>query len=234
MALCAAAVVLAVAAASAAASSPIEGVWSFNGGEVAIAPAAGGRFTGTVVKTTTFDECPHQAGETIWSDMTEQADGSFWGLHQWFYAGSGCMLNPTLGPTAWRVLSAGTGKVLRVCLSEPGLSQPTIAADGSHASSSFGCVDSALTPTTLEEVCVLSNKLRVRVKVRKDRPLKDIRVVVAGGHKRRVVRFKPRHKSFVAVVKLGKITAPTVRATVKLTTTAGKHFRQRHVYRRCG
>ncbi len=229
---------LAVAAASAAADSPIEGVWSFNGGEVAIAPQGGGTYTGTVVKTTTFDECAHQAGEKIWTGITQQPDGSFWGLHQWFFEGSGCEANPALGKTAWRVMPAGTSHFLRVCLSEPGRAQPTIAADGGEANDSFGCVDSALvsplpTDTTAVPACEPGTKLRVHVRVHRTRPLKDIEVVVAGGHKRRVVAFKPRRKSFIAVVGLGQITAPTVRATVKLTTLAGVRLRQRHVYHRC-
>lgn len=232
MALCVAVVVPAVAAASAAADGSIEGVWSFNGGEVAIQSASGGTFAGTVLKTTTFDECPHQAGEEIWSGITAQADGSYWGFHQWFYARSGCEPNPTLGPTAWRVMSAGTGHYLRVCLSEPGRPQPTIAADGEVEDASFGCVDSALV-SALPTECVLANKLRIRIRVRKDLPLRRIRIVIAGGGARRVYRIKPRPKSFIAVLNLGTMTAPTVRATVRSTTVDGVRLRKQRTYHRC-
>jgi hypothetical protein len=227
-------VVPAVAAASAAADNPLEGVWSFNGGEVAIVSQTDGTMAGTVVKTTTFDECPHRAGERIWSGITQQPDGSYWGLHQWFFLGSGCIPNPKLGDTAWRVMTAGTGRFLRVCLSEPGKAQPTIAADGTPTGASFGCLDSALSTRTVADVCVLGNTIRVPVRVRRDNPLAKISIVLAGGHIKRIARFRPHKKSFTAVVKVGKITAPTVRATTKLTTVSGKHLRQQRVYRRCG
>ncbi len=244
---------LAVAAASAAASSSIEGVWSFNGGSVAIQPEAGGKFTGTVLKTTQFAECPHQVGEQMWSDITERPDGSYWGLHQWFYAESGCKLNPNLGPTAWRVLPAGTSHFLRVCLTEPGEDavQPTIAPTGVSSGEPFTCVDSSLIGPLPENkpseffdsgggagavdaaACLPANKIRIRIKAPKTNPLKEIHVALKGGGIRRVVRIKPRPKTFIAVIKLGRITAPTVRATVRLTTVLGAHLHHRHVYHRC-
>jgi hypothetical protein len=130
----------------AAGASNIEGVWSFNGGQIAVQPASGGTFTGTVVVATTFAECPHPVGELIWSGMTLQPDGSYQGLHQWFLAPPDCKRNPTLGPTAWRVLSEPNGSsYLRVCFSHPGTSQPTIAPDGTANGATFGCVNSSLT-----------------------------------------------------------------------------------------
>ncbi len=130
---------------SAAASSSIEEVWSFGGGAVAVQPLSNGTYQGTVVSPTTFATCLHPAGEVLWTDMSQQADGSFWGLHQWFH-GSKCEYVTQLGLTAWRVLEApGGAHFLRVCFSNPGNDlQPTIAVDGSHANTAYGCADSSL------------------------------------------------------------------------------------------
>lgn len=130
---------------SAQATSAIEGIWSFNGGQIAIQPAVGGTFLGTVVAETRFAECTHPVGQQIWTDMTLQPDGSYWGLHQWYFEKSGCTENPTRGPTAWRLLEEPNGsKYLRVCFSEPGQTQPTIAPDGVASDVSYGCFNSAL------------------------------------------------------------------------------------------
>ncbi|MFI5003841.1 MAG: hypothetical protein ACHQE6_02385 [Solirubrobacterales bacterium] len=131
--------------APAGATSEIEGVWSFNGGEVAVHAVGGGKLEGVVVTPTTFDECPHQAGEDMWTGMTLQTDGSYWGFHQWLFEKS-CVANPMLGPTAWRVLRTAAGsRSLEVCFSEPGKTQPTISPAGSGANDTYGCKTSAPT-----------------------------------------------------------------------------------------
>lgn len=234
-------VVLVVAAASAAADSPLEGVWSFNGGRVAIQSNGDGTLTGTVLSPTRFAECQHEVGERMWTDITPQPDGSYWGLHQWFYAESGCKRNPTLGASAWRVLSAGSGKLLQVCLSEPGEPQPQIPAEGRIAGSNCfnSALVSALPGATAGEflpgpqACVASNRLRLRIRNPRGNPLARLEVIVKGGGIRKVFRLKPRRKSFVAVLNLTPIVAPTVRATEKLTTVLGAHLSRRRVYRRC-
>jgi hypothetical protein len=139
--------------ANAGATSEIEGVWSFNGGEVAIHPVAGGQLEGVVVAPTTFAECTHTAGEHMWTGITSQADGSFWGSHRWLFEKS-CLLNPTPGPTAWRVLHNAAGqRELKVCFSEPGSGQqPTIAPSGATTNATYGCRISS--PTALLPVVV--------------------------------------------------------------------------------
>jgi len=139
------AMLLGVGVTSAGAASSIEGVWSFENGQIAIQPSSGGTFIGIVVVETKFAECIHPVGQEIWTGITPQLDGSYWGFHQWYVSPS-CALNPALGPTAWRVLEGkGGSHYLRVCLSEPGGSQPMIAADGSDSDVTYGCVNSALT-----------------------------------------------------------------------------------------
>src|SRR5580704_14113940 len=75
---------LTLGAGTATASSSLEEVWSFGGGAIAIQGLPNGAYQGTVVSPTTFAECPHPAGEVLWTEMRLQADGSFWGFHQWF------------------------------------------------------------------------------------------------------------------------------------------------------
>jgi len=141
----AAALALLLCAASAGASPSIVGVWEFEHGEIGIQAApAGNTFEGIVVQTATFAECSHEEGEHIWTDMTEQPDGSFWGYHQWLFEGT-CLKNKVLGPTAWRVEEEAGRKYLRVCFSSPGTSQPTIPASGSETGVTYKCIDSKLT-----------------------------------------------------------------------------------------
>jgi hypothetical protein len=147
------ALLLAVGVASASAASSIEGIWSFNGGQIGIQRLSNGTYEGTVVVATKFAQCTHEVGESIWTNITEQPDGSYWGLHQWFTAN--CTKNPELGPTAWRVITEPDGSYyLRVCLSNPGSkSQPEIAADGAPKEEpeyaayhvTYGCYSSMLT-----------------------------------------------------------------------------------------
>src|ERR1700729_1622188 len=138
-------VMMTAGVASATASSSIEGVWSFNGGQIAIQPEGGGRFEGIVVQPTTFATCTHPAGQEIWKEITLQPDGSYWGFHQWYKTES-CVENPVLGPTAWRVVANSNGtRYLRVCLSSPGTAQPTIPVGSSGLGASYGCGNSALT-----------------------------------------------------------------------------------------
>jgi hypothetical protein len=138
-------------AASAATPNSIEGVWSFSGGAVDIVPAPNGMLEGIVVgSTTTFGSCPHPQGETIWTEMQLQPDGSFTGLHQWYKgAGASCVKDPTLGHTAWRVLTNAAGEEsLKVCFNTPTTATPPmIAADGKEANVNYGCqVSTALAP----------------------------------------------------------------------------------------
>jgi hypothetical protein len=133
---------LGLGAGPAAAVSEIEGIWSFKGGQVAIHPGPSGVLTGTVVTPTTFSECTHQAGEDMWTNITPQPDGSYWGLHQWLFETS-CAPNPQLGPTAWRVQQKPGGlRDLLVCFSEPGGPQPTIAPGGVTGHVTRSCQES--------------------------------------------------------------------------------------------
>jgi hypothetical protein len=140
--------VLTAGVATAAATTRIEGVWSFNGGQIAIQPEGNGKFEGVVVAPTKFAACVHPTGQKIWKEITPLADGSFQGFHEWFKStesGEECTPNPTFGPTAWRVIEEpGGSRYLRVCLSRPGTEQPTIPAGSAGVGATYGCVSSAL------------------------------------------------------------------------------------------
>jgi hypothetical protein len=143
--------ILAFGGGTAAASNSIEGVWSFDEGAVEIAPLSNGTFQGTVVKETKFVDCSHPVEQVMWTDMQLQPEGYFSGLHQWYH-GANCEENPTLGHTAWRVLTGAHGEhTLKVCFNSPGDEVlPTIAASGAPFNSSeyaayhvtYSCVES--------------------------------------------------------------------------------------------
>jgi hypothetical protein len=164
MAVAATILLLTVGAATAMATSNIEGVWSFSGGQIAIQPeGTSGLFEGVVVSPTTFKTCVHPVGEPIWTKITPQTDGSYWGLHQWFKTtgeASECSYNPELGLTAWRVVEEAKGKYLLVCLSypanetQPHPPQPTIPVGSSGLNATYGCFKSELVaplPVTTKE-----------------------------------------------------------------------------------
>lgn len=236
-------------ASSASADAPIEGVWSFNGGRVAIKEQAGGNFVGTVVSPTKFAQCTHPVGEDMWTQLAPQGDGSYWGLHQWFFDSEECVRNPLLGPTAWRVLQKSGGRILRVCFSAPGSnSQPTIAADGTTANVTFECVDSARI-SALPEVtsaqlakyislpgsraCVDRRRLRIRLRDPKNDPLAKIAVGLRSGKVHRKARVTRGKGAAVATLNLRGLSKPTFTVTIRLTTVLGRHLSTKRKYRLC-
>jgi len=231
------------------AASPVEGVWSFNGGRIAVQANEEGTFTGTVVAPTTFSLCSHTVGEEIWTRMASQPDGSFWGLHQWFFESSECVRNPALGQSAWRVFQNAGGRYLRACFSEPGSGlQPTIAADGSVANATFGCVDSSLVAAVPDsdsaalgrgvrlpasKTCFAHKAIRVRILDPRNDPIKKLEVSYrAGGASHRASVKRGPHGA-VAIVPLGRIAAATLTVEVRLTTVLGHHWQGTRRYRRC-
>jgi hypothetical protein len=236
---------LAIGVTSAGASSPIEGVWSFNGGRIAVQSSSGGTFTGTVVAETKFAECAHPIGQQIWTRMTPQPDGSYWGFHQWYFETSSCALNPTLGPTAWRVLQATNGsRYLRVCLSNPGTTQPTIAANGTDTSATYGCVNSALsaplpasgTAGSKEHLSLPSAKQCLSVRLfkihlldPKNDPLKTVSVTI----KKRKFSTLRKGKYIIATVNLKGLPRGTFTLKIHATTVLGHSLSASRTYHTC-
>lgn len=229
-----------------AAGSAIEGVWSFRGGRVAIQSLPNGTFAGTVVAPTSFAQCPHPVGEQMWSGLRRQPDGSYQGLHQWYFEGS-CAPNPRLGLTAWRVLSAAGGsRFLRVCFSAPGSPQPTIAPDGTSANVSYGCVDSALvaplpgsSSATLAfarviglpraKKCFSRREFRIHLHNPADDPLKRVTVTLRGRH----VSVERSAGRIAAVINLRGLPKGTFKVRIAALTVLGHRLLGSRVYHTC-
>lgn len=234
---------------AARADTAIEGVWSFNGGKIAVQAGQPGAFIGTVVAPTKFSLCTHPVGEEIWTQMVQQPDGSYWGQHRWYFESSECVPNPALGQTAWRVLQNARGRYLRACFSEPGSGlQPTIAANGRVADATFGCVDSALLSAVPDvssaklaryvgfpaaKSCLKRRTLRIHIRDPKNDPIQRIVVRVSGGGISRKARIKRRKTGAVAIVNLRGFPASSVTVRIRLTTVLGQHVSGKRRYKQC-
>ena len=238
--------------ASASPTSPIEEVWSFNDGEVAIQAQAGGIFVGTIVAPTNFAQCTHPVGEQMWTGIRPQPDGSYWGLHQWYFETTECLRNPTLGLTAWRVLEAANGThYLLVCFSSPGGPQPTIAPNGAVANVTYGCRESArvapvpvqVAPTSSAGVrsftravtlpsaheCFSRRVFQIHLWDPKYDPLKEVVVTIRG----RRVAVARRGKVFAATINLKALPRGTFTVEVDATTVLGHHLSGNRTYHTC-
>jgi hypothetical protein len=248
LAIAATILLLTVGAATAAATSNIEGVWSFNGGQIAIQPEGNGKLEGVVVQPTKFATCTHPDGQKIWKEMTLQADGSYWGFHQWYKSDEAtetCVENPVLGPTAWRVLEEPNGsRTLRVCLSDPGTTQPTIPLGSPGLDDTYGCVTSAMTAPlassavgSFKEVvslpsvkkCVSARKFEIHIRDTKLDPFKSV-IVTLKGHKVKVVHSG---STYIATISLKGLPPGAFTVKIKATTVRGNHVSGSRTYHTC-
>lgn len=242
----------ATAGAGAESTSPIEGVWSFNGGEVAIdAQEGSGTFRGVVVAPTKFSQCFHPVGQAMWTEIRQQADGSYWGLHQWYFETAECLPNPEPGLTAWRVITATDGsKSLKVCFSEPGSkSQPKIAPDGTATDATYGCSVSARISELPEVVqteapnylllpgngrCLSRSKFKIRLRNPSSDPIIKADVRLRSGAVRRRAKLIKKANGIVAVLNLRGLTNPKFTVTVHANTALGASIQRKRTYRLCG
>jgi hypothetical protein len=244
---------LLLGAASAWGSSSIEGVWAFESGQIAI-EAQNGALVGTIVDETKFKECVHPVGQHIWTELTQQSDGSYWGLHQWYF--EGCEINTELGRAAFRALEGSDGsKYLLVCLSYPGASepQPTIAANGTSENASYGCIKSTLTarlPSApgsgsgsgsskkgeIERLslpsakkCLSARLFQIHLAEPKYDPFTTVAVTVKG-HKIKAVR----HGNYVvATINLKGFKKGKFTVSIHATTVLGHHLSSSRTYHTC-
>jgi hypothetical protein len=234
-------------AAVAGAAASIEGVWSFESGQIAITAQPDGTFAGTVVVETKFAECEHAVGERIWTDIVAQPDGSYWGHHQWLFE-STCAPNPELGPTAWRVEEQPDGsKYLRVCFSMPGSSQPQIAPNGAESGVTYGCDNSMLTAPlpvapgagALGEKerlslpaarrCLSGRRFEIHLAPPTYDPFKSVSVTI-GGH---TIATSRRGRHFVATIDLRGRRRGAFTVVVHATTVLGHRLSGRRTYHTC-
>jgi hypothetical protein len=248
LAIAATILLLTVGVATAAATSNIEGIWSFNGGQIAVESAGNGQFKGIVVQPTKFAACTHPDGQEIWKEITPQADGSYWGFHQWYKSDEetgACEENPIFGPTAWRVVSEPNGsRYLRVCLSDPGTAQPSIPSGSPGVGATYGCTDSALTaalansgvgsfkeavslPSTKE--CFSGRKFDIHIHDSKYDPFKSV-VVTLMGHKLKVAH---RADTYTATVNLAGLPPGAFTVKIKATTYRGSQLSGSRTYHTC-
>jgi hypothetical protein len=238
-------------AASASASAPtqaIEGVWSFNGGAVIVAPGASGRLVGTVTSPTTFGPCAHPVGQQMWSGLRATTDGMYIGWHLWYRgAGSNCQALSELGPTAFRVLAQGNGSfVLRVCFNHPGTKMPMIARDGSASNVNYGCRDSApvadvptsapsfaesftLPAATVGAPCVSLRDFPIHIREPKHDPF--VRLTVFLGH--RVFKMVRHGENITATIDLRGLPKSTYTVRIVARTAAGFIVRGSRTYHTC-
>jgi hypothetical protein len=234
--------------------NPIEGVWSFSGGAVAIEGLSDGSYQGIVVDPTSFAVCTHPAGQVMWTAMREQADGSFWGLHTWFKGGDKCEENPLRGQTAWRVLVGADGaRHLVVCFSTPGdNSQPKIDAAGKCTGGTFGpAIESSPLgglpgsgagpnggPVTFERVvlvpsnssCLKRKSLKIKLKNPKYDPLREVVVKVNGKKAKAIVGTEKLRKPII----LKDLPDGAFRVSVVATTVLNERLKGNRKYTTCG
>jgi hypothetical protein len=251
LSLFAAALLLLGAVSSAQADLPIEGVWSFNGGKVAVEANPDGSFRGVIVAPTKFSQCFHPVGEEVWTDIRQQPDGSFWGLHQWYFETSECVANPERGLTAFGVVTAGDGsRSLEVCFSEPGSkSQPKIPPSGSPSGATYGCSNSArISPLPSVQqadapkyillpgngLCLSRPRLKVRLRDPAGDPIVKAKVRLRSGKIRRRAKLVHKTNGIVATLNLRGLKKPKFTVSVDVTTALGHHLKRKRTYRLCG
>ncbi len=250
------AVLLGLAGSATATPNPIEGIWSFSGGAVAIQGLSDGSFQGTVVSPTTFASCPHPEGQVMWTNMQPQSDGSFWGLHQWYH-GAACEAVSVLGHTAWRVLTSAEGaRTLKVCFNNPGGDlQPTIAPNGAEANVTYGCTQSSpLAPLPRTEssgssgssstqvivfnqtvvlpstkACVKQSSLKIALKNPKYDPLKEVVIKINGKQAADVKGTKRLKKS----ITLKKLPSGSYKISIVATTVLKQRLTGSRSYKSC-
>jgi hypothetical protein len=232
----------------ASASVSIEGVWSFNSGQIAIKPeGAGGKFEGVVVSATKFGTCVHPVGQRIWTGITPRPDGSYWGFHQWYFETSACVENTQLGLTAWRVEEpSGGARQLRVCLSEPGKAQPTIPSGSPGIGASFGCVSSAriaALPTKSSggsggteklslpntKQCVSLRHFQIHLRDPAYDPFKEVVVSL----RKHTIAVKRHGRYIVASIDLRGFPVGVFTLHVRATTVLGHHLTASRTYHTC-
>jgi hypothetical protein len=179
----------------------------------------------------------------MWTGITLQPDGSYWGKHQWYYETAECVANPQLGLTAWRVFQSPDGAAyLLVCFSSPGGPQPTIAADGATANVSYGCVRSAeVAPVSGVESfaeavglpsaheCYSRRDFQIHFRQSKLDPFRQVVVKLA----RHTLTVKRHGSVFAATVDLKGLPRGAFTVRVRITTVLGHRISGSRTYHTC-
>jgi hypothetical protein len=239
---------LAAAPAAAQSPDPIESVWEFNGGQVAVERQADGSFIGTIIRPTQLSACTHQNGEQMWTEIRAQPDGQYFGRHQYFRT-SDCSFIER-GAIALRVLRNAEGQTfLRVCFDDPERSpdeQPSIAPDGSNTNTDDGCRDSTFvaplprTPPRLNDIVTLPRQpsrgcfSRRRFTIRLKEPPGDALASARVALNRKNIPVRRRVGRLTAVVDLRGLPRGRYRVRIVAQTVRGRTIRGSRRYRTCG
>lgn len=240
--------VIGCACASASASQPdIEGVWSFSGGSVIVAPNQAGQLVGTVASPTVFASCVHPVGQAMWTDLQPKANGMYTGFHQWYHiAGTNCTEMPELGPTAFRVITESDGsQYLSVCFNRPGTTMPSIAPDGTPSNVNVGCTESApvsgiptasptfyktiTLPPTGSTVCLSQRRFSIHIQEPRRDPFVRLTVYLGA----RVFKVVRRGEKIRAVVNLRGLPKGTYTIKIRARTAAGYLVEGSRTYHTC-
>ncbi len=158
------------------------------------------------------------------------------------------------------MLKASNGApYLKVCLSAPGTTQPTIAADGTDANATYGCVNSTLsatiptpetttgtgTPSTVPRIgianfkelvslpnnrkCFSSRTFQIHIQDPRYDAFKTISITIKG-HKLKAVR---RGNVIVATVSLKGLPKGAFTVIIRATTYLGQHLSGSRIYHTC-
>lgn len=239
---------LGAAPATAQTPDPIEAIWSFSGGQVAVEAQPDGSFVGTIIRPTQLSSCTHQNGEQMWVGIRRQPDGQYFGLHQYFRT-SDCSFIER-GMIALRPLQNPQGQTfLRVCFDDPAKEpdqQPTIAPDGSNATTDDGCRDSDLVAPLPREGpklsdivtlprqtgrCASRRRFAIRLREPPGDALESARVTL----NRRSLRVRRNAANrLTTVVDLRGLPRGRYRVAIVAETVRGRTIRGSRRYRTCG
>lgn len=238
----------ATAAASSAATPSIEGVWTFNGGTVIIAPGENGQLVGTVASPTTLEACAHPVGQAIWTNLATTGDGMYTGLHVWYHgSGASCQIVTDRGPTAFRVLAQSDGsKLLRVCFNQPGTTAPpSISADGTGTNVNYGCIDSSpvaalpmtapsfgssiILPKTGRHVCLSRRHFVIHIREPRHDPFVKLTVYLG----KRIFKVIRRGDEITAKIDLRGLPRGTYTIRIRARTAVGLVVKGWRTYHTC-
>jgi hypothetical protein len=220
--------------ASAAGAAEVEGVWSFSGGEVAVRATSAGHYEGIVVSPTRFTICQHPVGEQVWSDIADAGDGTFTGLHQWYFNESDNVAScrPTSrGATTFQIVKPSDGaRYLHVCFDPP----------AELAGQERVCTDSAVIaplPTTAQSQilslangrsCISRRTIRIHLSNPAHDPLTKATIRLQGHD----IKVK-RGKTWRADIDLRGRAKGAYGVTVTAKTVLGRTIKQYRSFRTC-
>ncbi|MDX6706502.1 MAG: hypothetical protein QOI48_2348 [Solirubrobacteraceae bacterium] len=217
---------LAATASPAHAAASIEGTWSYQGGQVVVAPTGPEEYQGTVVRKIKSTPCSHKTGEVIWA-INDSGETDLYRGGQTFRDPAGCAIAPLRGFARWTV-SADSAELCFVA-PEDDESPPTCETITRLAR--------ARSPATFADTVILPSDRRCRsrrtLRIQLRQPRGDAVVAAEVRVNRKLVASVPRRRIGLPITLRG---LPKGRYTVQITlqTATKLTIRGSRRYRRCG